>query len=83
MLVEGPTTWRSACVILLKKSENEIRLCIDMRTANSAIIRERYQFEEIIQEMDSAKIFSKIDILKAYFQLIQLNKTSRGSTAFT
>ena len=38
--VEGPTTWASPVVVAPKPS-GEIRLCVDMRRANKAIIRER------------------------------------------
>ena len=36
--VEGPTTWASPVVVTPKPS-GEIRLCVDMRRANEAIIR--------------------------------------------
>ena len=39
--VDGPTTWVSPVVIVLK-SEGKIRLCVDMRQANRAIQRHHY-----------------------------------------
>lgn len=36
--VTGPTTWVSP-VVIVNKPDNDIRLCIDMRQANTAIIR--------------------------------------------
>ena len=39
--VDGPTPWVSPLVVIPKKS-GEIRLCIDMRMANKAILRERH-----------------------------------------
>ena len=38
---EGPTPWVSPFVVIPKQND-EIRLCVDMRRANKAIIRERY-----------------------------------------
>ena len=39
--VDGPTPWISPLVVIPKKNE-EIRLCVDMRMANRAILRERH-----------------------------------------
>ena len=39
--VEGPSNWVSP-VIIVPKSDNDIRLCVAMRRANTAISRVRY-----------------------------------------
>lgn len=39
--VEGPTEWVSPVVPIIKKN-GEVRLCVDMRRANQAILREKY-----------------------------------------
>ena len=37
---EGPTSWISPIVVVPKpNNSNEIRICVDMRALNSAIIR--------------------------------------------
>ena len=54
--VEGPTTWVSPLVIV-PKSNGNIRIIVDMRVANQAIKRERHHIstvEEIMQEMSGA-----------------------------
>ena len=38
--VKGPTPWVNP-VVITPKSDNDIRLCLDMRRANDAIVRER------------------------------------------
>ena len=38
--VEGPTPWVSP-VLMVPKPSGDIRLCVDMRKANKAIVRER------------------------------------------
>ena len=45
--VEGPTTWASPVVIAPKPS-GEIKLCVDMRRANEAIIREQLPISTVL-----------------------------------
>ena len=40
--VNGPTPWVNAAVIVPKANGDDIRLCVDMRRANEAIIRGRH-----------------------------------------
>ena len=43
----------------------EIRLCVGMRTANEAIMRERHPIltiEDVIQDFNSSTMFSKLNI---------------------
>lgn len=59
----GPTPWISPVVIVPK--ENDIRRCIDMRQANTAVIRERHPIptvDEVLHDLNESKIFSKLDI---------------------
>ena len=39
--VFGPNTWISSIVITFREN-NDIRICVDMRRANRAILRENY-----------------------------------------
>ena len=83
--VEGPTEWFSPLVVVPKRSSNEIRICVDMRRANQAVIRERHPIptvDEILQELNGATVFSKID-LKWGFHQIELEPESRNITTFT
>ena len=80
--VNGPT-WVSPIVAVPKKNE-KIRLCIDMRRTNTAIMREKHpipKLEEILRLLNDAKVFSKIDLREGYHQ-IELDKESRKITAF-
>ena len=38
---EGPTTWISPLVVI-PKPDGDIRVCVDMRRANEAIVQERH-----------------------------------------
>ena len=81
--VEGPTEWVSPMVIA-PKSNGDVRVCIDMRLANKAIIRERHPIptvEEILEEIRDATVFSRLD-LKWGFHQIELEEESRYITTF-
>ena len=80
---KGPSTWINPIVVVPKPNGN-IRLCLDMRRANEAIVRERHQIpkvEEILPELHNAKYFSKIDLKEGYHQ-IELGEESRHITTF-
>ena len=78
------TDWISPIVIVPKKEDN-IRLCVDMRAATTAIKRVRHPIptvKDISLELNGAKFFSKLDLSQAYHQL-ELSPTSRQITTFT
>ena len=60
-----PTTWVSPLVVVLKADGKDIRVCVDMRRANEAIIRDRHPIptiEEVLYDPNRATVFSKIDL---------------------
>ena len=62
-----------------------VRLCVDMRKANTAIIRNYYPIltlDEILYEVNGAKIFSKLDLVQGYHQIV-LDEKSRDITTFS
>jgi hypothetical protein len=81
----GPTPWVSPLIAVPKpKSQDDIRLCVDMRAANEAIIRERHDtptMDEIVAELNGSKYFSKLDLRSGYHQL-ELSPESRYITTF-
>ncbi|XP_022777877.1 uncharacterized protein LOC111319348, partial [Stylophora pistillata] len=67
-LVEGPTQWVSP-VVVVPKQNDEICLCVDMRRANEAIIREHYPkptVDEVLQSLKQSTMFSKLDLKWGY-----------------
>jgi len=84
--VDGPTPWVSPIVAAPKpKAPDEIRLCVDMRMANKAIIRERHPtptIDDLISKLNGATVFSKIDLRSGYHQL-PLAEESRYITTFS
>lgn len=84
--VEGvPTPWISPIVAIPKKNQHEIRACVDMRQPNKVIIRERHimpTVEELIHDLNGAKVFSKLDLRSGYHQL-ELDEQSKHITVFS
>ncbi|CAC5408376.1 unnamed protein product [Mytilus coruscus] len=82
--VEGPTEWVSPLVVVPKRN-SEIRICVDMRRANEAVKRSRHPIptvDEILQELNGAKVYSKIDLRMGFHQ-VELEPESRNITTFT
>lgn len=81
--VRGPSSWVSPMVPVLKDS-GDVRLCIDMRRANQAVLRETHPLplvDELLGSVSGAIVFSKIDIKDAYHQL-EISEKSRPITTF-
>ena len=78
------TDWVSPIVVVPKK-DGKIRICVDMRAANTAVKRIRHPIptvKDIALELNGAKYFSKLDLAQAYHQL-ELAPGSRPITTFT
>ena len=81
---DGPTPWVSPIVVVPKKGQNKIRICIDMRVANNAIKRKRHStptLNELKTILSGANVFSKLDLNQGYNQL-ELAEESRYITTF-
>ena len=81
--VERPTTWISPVVVAPKPS-GDIRLCVDMRRANEAIVRERLPIptvDEVLESLNGSTVFFKLDLRWGFHQ-IELEPNSRDITSF-
>ena len=81
--VDGPTPWISPLVVIPKK-DGDVRICVDMRMANRAILRERHPtptVDDLVHTLNGAKVFSKLDLRSGYHQLL-LDAESRYITTF-
>jgi hypothetical protein len=80
----GPTTWVSPIVVVPKKDSENIRICVDMKVANKAIVRERHPtptIDDLQDRLNGCTVFSKIDLRQGYLQL-ELDAESRDITTF-
>ena len=81
--VEKPTPWVSP-IVVVPKPNNDIRITVDMRRVNEAILRERHPIptvEELLQDMSESRVFTKLDLKMGYHQL-ELHPDSRDITTF-
>ena len=82
----GPTLFFLPVVAVPKPNDsNNIRLCVDMRAANTAIKRVKYPMptvDELIHDTNGCAAFSELDLNMAYNQL-QLHPDIRHITTFS
>ncbi|CAE1292604.1 unnamed protein product [Acanthosepion pharaonis] len=81
--IEEPTNWVSSLTYVTKR-DNTIRVCLDPRALNKALIRPYHQIptvEELNHRFAGAKFFSKFDAKSGYWS-IKLDRESQPLTTF-
>ena len=71
-------------VLFVDKEDGTIRLCVDYRKLNDVTIKNKYplpKIEDLFDQMNGAKIFSKIDLWTGYHQL-RVRESDIPTTAF-
>ena len=61
-----------ASVLIVKKKDGSLRLCIDYRQLNWATIRNQYplpRIDELFDQLQGSRVYSKIDLRSGYHQL--------------
>lgn len=71
-------------IVVVPKSDSDIRLCVDYKRLNQHIIIDQHPLptvDEIFSKLAGARYFSKLDLRSAYHQL-EIREDSRDYTAF-
>lgn len=69
--VDYPTAWVSP-IVVARKPNNDIRLCLDTRELNKFVKREYFEIptlDEFMAKMNGAQVFSKLDAFSGFWQI--------------
>lgn len=80
--IEEPTQWVNP-IVIVEKSNGQLRICLDPRDLNRAVMREHYQLptvEEITSRLSKAKHFTVLDASSGFWQLKLDDDSSRLCT---
>jgi hypothetical protein len=72
-------------VLFVDKRDGTIRLCVEYRKLNEVTIKNKYplpKIEDLFDQLNGAKVFSKIDLRTGYHQL-KVRESDIPKTAFT
>ena len=77
------TQWIS-CMVTVVKPNGKIRICLDPKDLNEAVLRENHQLpiiEDVSSRLHSAKVFTKLDARNGFWHA-QLDEESSLLTTF-
>ena len=69
--IEEPTQWVNP-IVIVEKPNGKLRICLDPRDLNTAVMREHFQLptvEEITCRLSEAKYFTVLDASSGFWQL--------------
>ena len=77
------SNWVSPLVVG-RKRDGRVRLCVDMRRVNKAVVTDGYplpRIDDVLDRLSGSRVFSRLDLTDAYHQL-ELHPDSRELTTF-
>ncbi|CAC5414109.1 unnamed protein product [Mytilus coruscus] len=84
-IIEPSTSPWNSNIVLVKKSDDSWRFCIDFRSVNLLVLRPSYPLpciDDTIDSLSGSKFFSTVDLKSGYYK-ISVAKEDRPKTAFS
>jgi len=80
--VAEPTPWISA-LLVVAKPDGRVRICIDPKPLNKALMRDHYPMptiDDVLPKLAEAKVFSSVDASNAFWHLCLDEESSKLTT---
>ena len=84
MIRPSSSPW-SSCVVVVRKANGEIRLCLDVRAVNARSKHDSYPLPRVdtcLESMHGSQFFSSLDLANGFLQ-IEMDERDRCKTAFS
>ena len=83
IVVPSSSEWSSP-IVIVKKKDGGIRICVDYRALNDVTVKDSFplpRIADLLQSLHGAQLFSSMDLQKGFHQ-IEMDLASRSKTAF-
>lgn len=83
-IVQSSISEYASPIVLVRKKDGSVRICVDYRNINKKIVKDRYPLPLIEDQLDAlqdAKVFSTLDLENGFFH-VSMEESSRKYTAF-